>query len=100
MLKRVFLAGICLAFICGQITAQTPQQQLLDAAGKGNTQQVQALLDQKVPIETKDPFTGHTPLIAAALSGNAELVSLLIEKKANVNAADKDGDTALMAGDE
>ncbi|MDR1901501.1 MAG: ankyrin repeat domain-containing protein [Treponema sp.] len=107
--KRSFLAGICLAFICSQIIAQSPNQnsdgntrnsppqQLIEAAGRGDVPQVQALLDQRVQINSKDTVTGHTPLMAAALNGHAEVVSLLIASKANVNAVDKDGDTALMA---
>ena len=77
MHKRIFLAGICLALFCGQIIAQTPQQHLLDAAGEGNVQQVQTLLDQKVPVDSKDAEMGHTALIAASLEGHTELVRLL-----------------------
>jgi ankyrin repeat protein len=95
--KRVFFIGICLTIFCGQIIAQLPQQQLLEAAEEGNIQQVQMLLDQKIPVDFKDPETGHTALMAAALGGHTELVSFLIGKKANVNAGDKDNSTPLMA---
>jgi serine/threonine-protein phosphatase 6 regulatory ankyrin repeat subunit B len=97
MRKSVFLTVICFAFVCFQIHAQTPQQQLFDAVEKGDIQQIQTLIDQKVPIEGKHPVTGHTALIAASLNGHTEVVDFLIGKKANVNAADKDGGTALMA---
>lgn len=39
--------------------------------------------------------SGDTPLLRAVRSRNAEMVQLLLEKKARVNAVDKRGDTAL-----
>lgn len=41
---------------------------------------------------------GSTPLIQAALHSDTEMVRLLIERKADANAANKDGVTALMLG--
>lgn len=38
---------------------------------------------------------GDTPLLKAVRSRNAEIVQLLMEKKAKVSASDKRGDTAL-----
>jgi ankyrin repeat-rich membrane spanning protein len=43
-------------------------------------------------IATKD---GDTPLLRAVRSRNAEIVQLLLDKKAKVSAMDKKGDTVL-----
>jgi peptidoglycan/LPS O-acetylase OafA/YrhL len=46
-------------------------------------------------LETREPAGGSTPLMIAALYGNAEAARLLVEAGAKVNAKNKEGDTAL-----
>ena len=62
-----------------------------------------ALVDDPTPPHTdpSKPSTmseGATALMLAAFNGNTELVELLLDKKANVNAADVAGRTPLMFG--
>jgi ankyrin repeat protein len=46
--------------------------------------------------EANDNVKGRTPLMLAAFRGNAAAVINLLERGADVNARDGDGDTALM----
>ena len=59
---------------------------LFDAAEKGDTTTVQALLDQGVSAKSQAP-NGITPLIIASMMNHPATVKLLIERGANVNAA-------------
>jgi len=45
--------------------------------------------------ETSTPWEGYTPLWLAVKKGHEEVVKLLLESGANVNAQDKDGKTVL-----
>ena len=63
---------------------------LHDAASKGDLAGVQAELDKGVDVDTKDD-NGLTPLQWAALEGHKEIVELLIDTGANVNAWSKYG---------
>jgi ankyrin repeat protein len=58
---------------------------LMAAAGTGDLDAVNCLLDHGADVKAKSP-TGFTALIAAALSGNARLVALLLERGADPNA--------------
>jgi ankyrin repeat protein len=66
---------------------------------------VRALLDRGADIEARDNLKGiplvasggggATPLIEAAKTGDITIVKLLLERGANINAADANGGTAL-----
>lgn len=43
----------------------------------------------------KPAFAGFTPLMKSAVIGNEEFARRLVEKRANVNATNDDGDSAL-----
>jgi ankyrin repeat protein len=62
--------------------AYTP---LMAAAGHGDLDAVNCLLAHGANVKVKTP-TGFTALIAAALSGNAKVVALLLERGADPNA--------------
>lgn len=66
---------------------------LRDAAAKGQTTQVQKLLDKGMAIDSADK-NGRTALMLSAQHGREEVVSLLLSKGANANARDKSGFTA------
>ena len=59
---------------------------LFDAAEKGDTAAVQALLDQGASVNSQAP-NGITPLIIASMMNHPVTVKLLIERGADVNAA-------------
>jgi len=70
---------------------------LLEAAECGwNVGGIEILVDEhKVNIEPKDGVDREIPLIVAAKKGHDKVVQKLIDLKANVNASDRNGETAL-----
>lgn len=68
--------------------------QLLEAAGRGDTNAVKKLLEQGASVKVKDP-DGRTPLTEAVWGNHIATVKLLIEKGADPNARKNDGATPL-----
>ena len=68
-------------------SAQDLNEQLLAAARKGDPAQARTLLDKGADVNAKTRY-GATPLSYACDRGNVELVKLLIEKGANLDAKD------------
>ncbi|MFX0200286.1 MAG: ankyrin repeat domain-containing protein, partial [Candidatus Hodarchaeota archaeon] len=68
---------------------------LMEAASKGDTEKVHALLAKGADVNAKDN-DGLTALMRAALQGHTDTVHALLAKGADVNAKDNDGLTALM----
>ncbi|MBO9492599.1 ankyrin repeat domain-containing protein [Thalassotalea sp. G20_0] len=60
---------------------------LLDAASQGNLASVKALLEQGADIESEDQC-GRTPLCLAVKSENLDVVNVLLDAGARVNACD------------
>lgn len=69
-------------------------EDLLQGAMEGNTALVKRSIEQRAELETKNE-EGETALILAAWYGSPEIVILLLENGANVNAQDKLGFTAI-----
>ena len=63
------------------------------ACYSGNNEVAKYLIDHVDDVNSKSSY--GTPLMAATVKKNTELVELLLEKKANPNAIDKNGSTAL-----
>merc|ERR1719230_1242766 len=71
---------------------------LMIASDAGQKEMVEKFLGKggKMPkVEEKDPH-GFQALMLAAFKGHTDICSLLIEKKAEVNAQDNSGETSLM----
>jgi outer membrane protein assembly factor BamB len=79
----VFLIFIITSFAF----AEDLNQQLHEAARKGDVNLVKSLLDRGADVNAKARYD-VTPLMAACDRGNIELVKLLIERGADVNAED------------
>lgn len=69
--------------------------ELYGAARNGNIKAVKRYLADSVDINAGDTKYGVTPLCWAAFSGHAEIIELLIESGADVNAKNRDAGTAL-----
>lgn len=67
---------------------------LLFCASKGDVTGIQKLLDQGMPVDAAD-YDGRTALHLGASEGHAAVVSFLLEKKADPNPIDRNGDTPL-----
>jgi ankyrin repeat protein len=65
-----------------------------DFAGAGKLNDVEGLLAKRVDVERRDQH-GRTPLMAACLMKHDAIVAVLIEGRANVNAKDRAGFTAV-----
>jgi len=60
---------------------------LLDAARKGDLDTVKALIEKGAPLEAKTPY-GQTPLYLAAMSGHEAVVRFLLDKGAKTDVTD------------
>ena len=70
---------------------------LSEAAFTGNLAAMKQALSDGADPNTKDPTSGSTLLATAALMGHTEIVGLLLEHDADINARSQDGGTALHA---
>ncbi len=77
------------------VPKKSNENDLLDAAFKGEIEKVNLLLHQGVNPDAR-ASDGGTPLMYVALKGNTDVVKALIEKGAKVNARNSDRCTALM----
>jgi ankyrin repeat protein len=64
------------------------------AAGSGNPEIVQMILDRNPELEARGG-EGETPLLTASSDGNPAVVQLLLDHGADPHACDDDGSTAL-----
>jgi len=71
-----------------------PEAALLQACEKGDLKAAKDLLDKGVNINARDR-DGRQPIIEASYWQHADIVRLLIERAADVNAKKVDGTTAL-----
>ncbi len=69
-------------------------EQLCKAAREGRLSEVRRLIDSGANVNHISEF-GNTPLIHAALGAHADVVSLLLQRGADVNAVDRGGFSAL-----
>ena len=75
----------------------SPAQNLSEAAFTGDIAAMKQGLADGADPNAKDPQSGNTLLAAAALMGHTEIVTLLLEHGADVNARSRDDGTALHA---
>lgn len=68
---------------------------LVAAISDENVGAVRKLIEEKADPNARE--NGATPLVAAALTGNTEIVSMLLDNKATIDQPDGGGNTALMA---
>jgi ankyrin repeat protein len=81
--------------ICYKNLGNTPLLSL--AARKGHIDTVKKLLDTKqIDIHAVSSDCKRTALLEAAIAGEAAMVRFLIEYKADINAQDRRGSTALL----
>ena len=70
---------------------------LIKAARAGDQKTVRHLLDQGCDINVRDRLNyNRTALMWAAISGSTEMVTLLLQKGADVSLVDNDDDSAFM----
>lgn len=76
--------------------ARRPEYELHEAAFRGSTERMIAVLSRRsINIDLGDPRGGFTPLIIASREGFSRVVRILLGSGANVSVAAVDGSTAL-----
>lgn len=86
----------CLAAECLKI--DNPNQELMNAASFGNTDDVKILLQcHRTDVNWANNHTSQTPLISVARSGQTKIVELLLQHhQIDINKVSKTGGTALL----
>src|SRR5215475_5224967 len=82
----------CIAASAGQ---SLTQDRLYSAIRANDLRQIKALLEEGVSANAEGP-DGITPLMAAAENGSLDAMKMLIDRRADVNAKNTYGSTALM----
>jgi hypothetical protein len=86
---------MAIALLCGGCGGTSPRnQELTDAAAKGDAAKVTQLLDAGTSVEARSPAS-NTALMRAAREGHVDTVRLLLARGANVNATNSEKWTAL-----
>lgn len=70
---------------------------LLHASAEGDKEQVVTLLDEGMDVDAGSPILGTRALMLAAWNNRIDMVRLLLDRGADVNAQDATGWTALHA---
>ncbi len=78
------------------VNAEDINQDLIEAAQRGDTAAVEALLAEGADVNGRNNI-GLTPLMAAAWAGHTHTVQVLLDAGAKVNARDENGLTPLMS---
>jgi len=91
MLCKTLRLLLLLLFLCSFVVAQNPKQelndQLFEAARKGDAAAVAVLLDKGAEVNAKFRY-GTTVLFKAAERGNTEVVKVLLARGADVSVKD------------
>ncbi len=101
MPARMIVAILAALLISIPAIAQDINSELIEAAKKGDTVSIKALLDAGADVDAKDTdfYYGQTALILAVREGHTDVVRMLLDAGADVNAKDNNGQTALMVAE-
>lgn len=88
----IFFLGI---FYISGINANSIDDDFINACKNGNLSRAENLLDEGANIEARDGSDRQTALVFAANEGHIDIVRMLIDRRANINAQDDKGWTAL-----
>ncbi|MFB3884843.1 MAG: ankyrin repeat domain-containing protein [Thermodesulfobacteriota bacterium] len=78
------------------IASTTAADELCEALNNGDVDTVQRMIEKGANINTRCDSKGQTLIMIAAFNANPSIVKMLMDKGADINAADRNGKTALM----
>lgn len=81
-------------------SASQPQRaanDVWDAAFIGDLNMVKKAVADGLDVNARNPATGDPLLFTASLMGHTEIVAFLMDKEANINAQNREGNTSLHA---
>ena len=91
----VTIALVVMHAACGEVDRTDDMgDALLEAAAKGNIEEVERLIGAGADLDSRDR-NGRTPLMEATQKGHLDVVKLLVDKGAQINARGTSGETAL-----
>lgn len=79
-----------------RVAEDTPEGQLVLAARNGDAERVRQLFAQGLTPDSEEPENGHRALHQAAQAGQLDIIEILLDAGATVDARDRAGMTALM----
>ncbi len=96
--KTLFIIiTLLLTTFAGLTRAQDRDEIFIYAAVEGDLKKVGAFLNEGANVNAKGKESNRTALMWASLRGHLDVVRLLFEKVAEVNARDDNGETALLS---
>src|SRR5262245_15825509 len=95
MRTKIVLVCAVLCMACIAASAGESDDKLYSAIRANDLRQIKGLLEDGISANAEGP-EGITPLMAAAETGSVEAMKLLIDRRADVNAKNASGATALM----
>lgn len=75
---------------CAIVAANDGEERLLEACRMGHVNAVLREIENGANMNVQEQGSGQTPLMAAVLSGQAQVVQILLHKGANVTIGEKD----------
>jgi ankyrin repeat protein len=78
------------------MAAEAPEQQLFNAARDGNMEAVEALIVDRVPLDTIHPLHRVTPFVIAVRNGHFDIARRLAEAGADVNNSNRTTKRTLL----
>lgn len=93
-IKQLFFIIFC-CLLATSLEALSINERFIQACKDGDGSLASSLLDDGAYIETRDGSDHQTAIVWAAYGGYLSIVKMLVERKANINAQDDKGWTAL-----
>ena len=95
MLRQVIAAALTISAMA-VVWGCASRPPLIKAAYDGDVQHVQALLKEGLDVNMKGGTWDETALNVAAAQGHLDMVKILLDSGADVNAVNKNGESALI----
>lgn len=82
--------SVALLAVCAIVAANDAEERLLEACRMGDGKAVLREIENGANINVQEQGSGQTPLMSAVLSGQAQVVTILLKKGADVTIGEKD----------